>query len=92
MSRPVTVVLGAILLVFVAESIGQHIIYPTYRPPPQNPPVIRTARDVEHGAPQWLYGGDAAPAAGEYPYPPPVYFDDVKLDENRRYARSVEVY
>jgi hypothetical protein len=89
MCRPLTFVLGAILLVFVAESMGQHIIYPTYRPPPQNPPVIRTARDVEYGAPQWIYGEDIAT---DYPYQPPFYIDDVKLEENRRYARSVDVY
>ncbi|XP_045785612.1 lebocin-1/2-like [Maniola jurtina] len=74
-----------VLVVLVTDSIGQYIIFPTYRPssdpviilptyiPPPQEPIIRTARD--------------APAQ-ESPLRPSM-IDDVRLDPDRRYARSV---
>lgn len=79
----------AVLLVVVAECSAQFIL-PTYRPPRTTPRIYRVRRDV--GEPQWLYKGDdvqRAPATGDHPYLPP-HIDDVKMDPNRRYARSVD--
>lgn len=80
--------LGAILIVEVS---CQRYILPTYRPPRTQRPIIRTVRET-NGEPLWLYSGDdvrRAPATGDHPYLPPV-LDDVHLDQNRRYARSVD--
>lgn len=82
------------LLFLIEESTCQrpHIIYPTYRPPPQRPPPIRTVREARDDKPMWIYQGDnipRAPASGDHPFLP-SYIDDVKQDPNRRYARSVD--
>ncbi|XP_063821872.1 lebocin-4-like [Ostrinia nubilalis] len=91
MQRVVLCSLAAVLLAFVAESSAQRFIQPTYRPPPQRPPKIyRLRRDA--GEPLWLYQGDdvqRAPATGDHPYLPPN-IDDIHLDPNTRYARSVD--
>lgn len=80
-----------LLAVFLAEVNGQRFILPTYRPPPRRPVIIRTVRDTEREQPKWLYQGDIprAPATGDHPVLP-QYIDDVKLDPNRRYARSLD--
>ncbi|XP_032513704.2 lebocin-1/2-like [Danaus plexippus] len=81
-----------IMLVLVADSLCQRIIYPTWRPPPRRPVIIRTARSVSNDEPLWLYKGDdviRAPASGDHPNLPSI-IDDIKLDPDRRYARSVD--
>lgn len=80
--------LGAILIV---EASCQRYILPTYRPPRTSRPIIRTVRET-NDEPLWLYKGDdvqRAPATGDHPYLPRV-IDDVHLDQNKRYARSVD--
>ncbi|XP_026317867.1 lebocin-1/2-like [Hyposmocoma kahamanoa] len=80
--------LGAVLIV---EASCQRYILPTYRPPRTQRPVIRTVRET-NGEPLWLYNGNdvqRAPATGDHPYLPPV-IDDIHLDQNQRYARSVD--
>ncbi|GBP14419.1 Lebocin-4 [Eumeta japonica] len=52
------------------------IIRPTYRPPPSTGPIIRTVRSVND-------------AHVETPTLPP-YIDDIRMDPNRRYARSAD--
>ncbi|KAJ0180612.1 hypothetical protein K1T71_004016 [Dendrolimus kikuchii] len=87
----ITSLFATALVLFIGECSCQHIIYPTYRPPPQRPFVIRTARDTGRGEPQWLFQGDnipKAPTAGEHPVLPSI-IDDVKLNTDRRYARSL---
>lgn len=86
--------LGFIIAVYTAESSSQgfHIIRPTYRPPPRRPIIIRTAREARDGEPLWLYQGNdfpKAPATGDHPVLPKI-IDDIKIDPNRRYARSVD--
>lgn len=79
---------GAIIVV---EASCQRYILPTYRPPHTQRPILRTVRETK-GEPLWLYNGDdvqRAPATGDHPYLPPV-LDDVHLDQNKRYARSVD--
>ncbi|XP_069365621.1 uncharacterized protein [Maniola hyperantus] len=75
-----------VLAVLVTDSIGQDIIFPTYRPssdpviilptyiPPPQEPIIRTARDTsaQQPAPLW-----------------PSIIDGVRLDPDRGYVRSV---
>ncbi|VVD02011.1 unnamed protein product [Leptidea sinapis] len=82
-----------LLAVFAAEVTSQKFILPTYRPPPRKPIIIRTVRDTDgaRDQPQWLYQGDIprAPTTGDHPYLPP-YIDDVQIDANRRYARSLD--
>ncbi|XP_050345648.1 uncharacterized protein LOC126770326 [Nymphalis io] len=80
-----------VLATVVIDTYGQRFIHPTYRPPPTRGPIIRTARDTGDQEPLWLYQGDVprAPATGDHPVLP-TYIDDVKLDPNRRYARSVD--
>nr|XP_026494977.1 uncharacterized protein LOC113399916 [Vanessa tameamea] len=80
-----------VLATIVADTYGQRFIHPTYRPPPTRRPILRTVRDTGDQQPLWLYQGDVprAPATGDHPVLP-TYIDDVKLDPNRRYARSVD--
>ncbi|XP_052737828.1 uncharacterized protein LOC112047581 [Bicyclus anynana] len=82
-----------ILAVLVTDCIGQrpHLIFPTYRPPPQpRQPVIRTARDAPSQEPLWLYQGDIprAPSSADNGVLPQI-IDDVRFNPDRRYARSV---
>lgn len=79
------------LVTFAVDTFGQRFIHPTYRPPPTRGPIIRTVRDTGNQEPQWLYQGDLprAPATGDHPVLP-NYIDDIKLDPNRRYARSLD--
>lgn len=84
-----TSLLAGVLLVVFAECSAQFIL-PTYRPPRTTPRIYRVRRDV--GEPQWLYKGEdvqRAPATGDHPYLPP-HIDDIKLDPDTRYARSVD--
>ncbi|XP_049867602.1 lebocin-4-like [Pectinophora gossypiella] len=53
--------------------------------------LVRVPREVRD-EPQWLWQGDnidRAPASGDHPILPSV-IDDIKLDPNRRHARSVD--
>ncbi|CAF4937547.1 unnamed protein product [Pieris macdunnoughi] len=90
-----SVVLAILLLSYTSttstEVSAQRFILPTYRPPPRRPVIIRTVRDTECEHPKWLYQGDIprAPATGDHPVLP-HYIDDVKIDPNRRYARSLD--
>ncbi|CAG9585315.1 unnamed protein product [Danaus chrysippus] len=80
------------MLVLVADTLCQRIIHPTWRPPPRRPVIIRTARSVSNEEPLWLYKGDdviRAPPSGDHPVLPSI-IDDINLDPNRRYARSVD--
>nr|WJG69178.1 lebocin 2 [Dioryctria sylvestrella] len=82
-------VLGVFLVV---ESSCQRFIQPTFKPPPQRPVIIRRLRAAGDDEPQWLYKGDnidRAPSTADHPFLPRI-IDDVKLDPNRRYARSVD--
>ncbi|CAG9783844.1 unnamed protein product [Diatraea saccharalis] len=94
MLRGTSILLGCVLLVFIAESSSQRITPAVYRrplPPPSPPKTIRARRDINE-EPLWLYKGDdinRAPATGDHPYLPP-YIDDIKLDPNTRYTRSVD--
>lgn len=79
------------LAIFIGEVFSQKFILPTYRPPTRpRRPILRRVRDV-NDEPLWLNQGDIprAPSTAEHPVLPP-YIDDVKLDPNRRYARSAE--
>ncbi|XP_041977374.1 lebocin-1/2-like [Aricia agestis] len=79
-----------VLAFIAAEAVGQRFILPTYRPPrTRSPPIIRMRR--EDSEPQWLYKGDAprAPSSGDHPLIPNL-IDDVRLDPDRRYARSLD--
>ncbi|XP_053600860.1 lebocin-4-like [Plodia interpunctella] len=81
-------VLGVFLM---AESSCQRIILPTYRPPPRKPVIIRAIRAADD-EPLWLYKDDninRAPSTADHPILPNI-MDDVKLDPNRRYARSLD--
>ncbi|KAG6442722.1 lebocin-4 [Manduca sexta] len=87
-------ILCVVALLLIAETYcltsGVRIIQPTYRPPPRRPVIYRAARDAGD-EPLWLYQGDdhpRAPSSGDHPVLPSI-IDDVKLDPNRRYARSV---
>ncbi|KAH9629562.1 hypothetical protein HF086_008606 [Spodoptera exigua] len=83
------IVLSVLAVFMVAESSCQRIIYPTYRPPPPKRPVImRARRDADE--PLWLYQGDIprAPSSADHPVLPSI-IDDIKLDPNRRTARSL---
>ncbi|CAH2073696.1 unnamed protein product, partial [Iphiclides podalirius] len=91
MSR-LLLVTAIIATALIAEMSCQRIIYPTYRPPPSRPVIIRTARRAGNDEPLWLYKGDDAPRApstGDHPYLPP-YIDDIKLDPHTRTARSFD--
>ncbi|CAK1545315.1 unnamed protein product [Leptosia nina] len=80
-----------VLIAMFSVDVNSQYILPTYRPPPRRPIIIRTVRDVDREQPKWLYEGDVprAPATGEHPVLPP-YIDDIKMDPNRRYARSLD--
>ncbi|CAB3242699.1 unnamed protein product [Arctia plantaginis] len=83
------IILVVLASVFVYETSCQRFILPTYRPPPKRPVLIRLRRSNDE--PQWLFkGGDLpkAPATGDHPFLP-KYIDDIKLDPNRRVARSL---
>ncbi|CAH1643943.1 unnamed protein product [Spodoptera littoralis] len=91
----VILVLSVLAVFLVAESSCQKFIRPTYRPPrprytvgPVRPP-LRIRRDAGD-EPLWLYQGDVpkAPSSGDHPVLPSI-IDDVKLDPNRRTARSL---
>ncbi|XP_063620886.1 uncharacterized protein LOC134793252 [Cydia splendana] len=72
----VSLVLGVVLVVFVAESTCQRFIQPTYRPPRQRKPVIRRVRAV----------GELTPTAiDNVPY---LSLDEVELLE--RTVRSLD--
>nr|ACB45566.1 lebocin-like protein [Antheraea pernyi] len=67
------------------------VIYPTYRPYHTLPPVIMRAKRSADDEPLWLFKGDdipRAPATGDHPVLPSI-IDDIKLDPNTRYARSL---
>ncbi|CAH2086327.1 unnamed protein product [Euphydryas editha] len=83
--------IALVLAIFVVDTFCQRIIYPTYRPPVTRRPIIRTVRDTGDREPLWLYQGDLprAPTSGDHPVLP-TYIDDIKLDPNTRYARSVD--
>ncbi|XP_047037208.1 lebocin-4-like [Helicoverpa zea] len=87
-----TLVLCVFTVFLIAESTCQRFILPTYRPPPQpRRPVIMRARRGADDEPLWLYQGDnieRAPTTADHPFLPSV-IDDVKLDPNRRYTRSL---
>nr|O15946.1 RecName: Full=Lebocin-4; Short=Leb 4; Flags: Precursor [Bombyx mori]BAA22884.1 lebocin 4 [Bombyx mori] len=83
-------VFSSVLVLFFAQASCQRFIQPTYRPPPTRRPIIRTARQAGQ-EPLWLYQGDnipRAPSTADHPILPSK-IDDVKLDPNRRYVRSV---
>ncbi|XP_028159200.1 lebocin-4-like [Ostrinia furnacalis] len=105
MRRTVLLSLAAVLA-FVAESAAQHIILPTYRPPPQRFPKIYRVRRSE---PLRLTDVDPEPSPEpcDYPYVPPhlcglvdpyEYANSAHLDvegssqqkPKSRYARSVD--
>ncbi|XP_030038995.2 lebocin-4 [Manduca sexta] len=87
--------LGVIAVLLITESncwrSDLPIILPTYKPPrTPSTVIIRTVREAGD-KPLWLYQGDdhpRAPSSGDHPVLPSI-IDDVKLDPNRRYARSV---
>lgn len=94
MSRPI-LVLGALAVLCVVSTYSQHYIYPTYRPPPPPKyPIIRTARAVTD-CPRHPRSVDAPAGMGSsYTSWPsttkkPLIYDDIKIDPNRRYARSL---
>ncbi|XP_061712383.1 uncharacterized protein LOC133521439 [Cydia pomonella] len=70
----VSLLLGVILVAFVAESACQRFIQPTYRPPRQRKPIIRRVREV----------GELTSLADDVPY----LLDEVELLE--RTARSLD--
>ncbi|KAJ8705302.1 hypothetical protein PYW07_011129 [Mythimna separata] len=79
-----------VLAVFLIAESTQRFIHPTYKPPPTKPPrwIFRREAGDE---PLWLYQGDnieRAPSTADHPSLPSI-IDDVKLDPNRRYARSL---
>ncbi|CAH0721751.1 unnamed protein product, partial [Brenthis ino] len=80
-----------VLAALAVDTFGQRIIHPTYRPPPRKPIIIRTVRDTGDQEPLWLNQGEIpkAPSSADHPVLP-TYIDDVKLDPNRRYVRSVD--
>ncbi|XP_030038912.2 lebocin-3 [Manduca sexta] len=88
-------VLCVVAVLHTAASSGWNknnggIILPTFRPPPIWPGITRTVREAGD-QPLWLYQGDnhpRAPSSGDHPVLP-LIIDDVKLDPNRRYVRSV---
>ncbi|KAJ8707450.1 hypothetical protein PYW08_010702 [Mythimna loreyi] len=88
----VVLVLSILALFLIAESTCQRIILPTYRPPPApRRPVIMRARREADDQPLWLWQGDnieRAPSTADHPFLPSI-IDDVKLDHNRRTARSL---
>ncbi|XP_013188814.2 lebocin-4-like [Amyelois transitella] len=89
MLKLVLFVLGVFL---VAESSCQRFVQPTFRPPPRKPILIRKVRAASDDEPLWLYKGDnidRAPSSADHPFLP-QFTDDVKLDPNRRYARSLD--
>lgn len=67
------------------------VVYPTFRPRYTVGPVtLRTKRSADD-EPLWLFRGDdipRAPATGDHPVLP-LIIDDIKLDPNTRYARSL---
>ncbi|XP_068629670.1 lebocin-1/2-like [Battus philenor] len=90
----ITFIVGIIIasLIFEASCQRPRIIFPTYRPPPQGPIIIRTARQAGRDQPLWLYQDpniDRAPSTGDHPYLPP-YIDDIQLDPHTRTARSFD--
>ncbi|XP_049867574.1 lebocin-4-like [Pectinophora gossypiella] len=93
-----------VLAVLIADVTCQRYIFSTYRPPTRyqfirptyRPPYLRDQRfriaREAHDEPLWLWQGDnidRAPATGDHPILPSV-IDDIKLDPNRRHARSVD--
>ncbi|KAM3963105.1 lebocin [Aphomia sociella] len=84
-------ILGALLVLYITGSSCQHIIRPTYRPPPRRPVIIRAVREAGD-EPLWLYKGDnidRAPSTADHPVLPSI-IDDIKLDPIRRFARSLD--
>lgn len=77
--------LGAILIV---EASCQHYILPTYRPPKTRTPIIRTVRETN----DVKYKGDDVHEvpASIHPAVPSVIEDSRLLDQNKRYARSLD--
>ncbi|KAJ8707451.1 hypothetical protein PYW08_010703 [Mythimna loreyi] len=88
----VVLVLSVLAVFLIAESTCQRIILPTYRPPPApRRPVIMRARREADDQPLWLWQGDnieRAPSTADHPSLPSI-IDDIKLDPNRRTARSL---
>nr|ACB45567.1 lebocin-like protein [Antheraea pernyi] len=85
-----TLILVIASVLFAQESSCLRFIQVTFRPPPERPIVIRKLREAAD-EPLWLYKGEDnihAPATGDHPSLPSI-MDDVKLDPNRRYTRSV---
>ncbi|XP_022835941.1 lebocin-4-like [Spodoptera litura] len=85
------IVLSVLAVFLIAESACQLIIRPTYRPPPPpRRPVIMRARRDAGDEPLWLYQGDVpkAPSSADHPVLPSI-IDDVRMDPNRRTARSL---
>lgn len=83
--------IATLALASLLEVSAQHIILPTYRPPPTKGPVTMRAKRNVNDEPLWLYKGNdvKAPATGDHPFLP-KYIDDIRLDQNTRYARSVD--
>uniref|UniRef100_A0A2H1VYT7 SFRICE_036296 n=1 Tax=Spodoptera frugiperda TaxID=7108 RepID=A0A2H1VYT7_SPOFR len=91
----VILVLSVLAVFLIAESSCQKFIRPTYRPPRPRytvgpvRPHLRIRRDADD-EPLWLNQGDVpkAPSSADHPVLPSI-IDDVKLDPNRRTARSL---
>ncbi|CAH2251151.1 jg11824 [Pararge aegeria aegeria] len=83
-------ILILILVVLVGDSIGQrpYIIYPTYRPPPPQEPLIRSARAVPE-KPLLLFQGNQNPQdPSSEDYALLTIIDDVGMNPEKRLARS----
>ncbi|KAJ8705300.1 hypothetical protein PYW07_011127 [Mythimna separata] len=86
----VILVLSVLAVFLIAESTCQRFIHPTYKPPPTQPPRWRFRREAEdEPLLQWQEDNiERAPSTADHPYLPSI-IDDVELDPNRRYARSL---
>nr|BAD84189.1 lebocin-like protein [Samia ricini] len=87
--------LTVVAVLFVAETTCWRrdlpVIYPTYRPRPTVGPVTMRAKRSADDEPLWLFKDNnepRAPSTGDHPVLPSI-IDDIKLNPNTRYARSL---
>lgn len=87
-----TLVILAVLSVYLIAESSCRFIRPTYRPPPPTTKswIFRARRGADD-QPLWLNQGDdvpRAPSTADHPVLPSI-IDDIKLDPNRRTVRSL---